>query len=45
IPHRGKRNEPKYIPLIAKKIAELKGCNLKEVEEQTTKNAKTLFQL
>lgn len=45
IPHRGERNEPKYIPLIAKKIAELKNCEVKEVEEQTTKNAKALFQL
>jgi len=43
IPHRGERNEPKYIPLIAKKIAELKGCDVKNVEEQTTKNARELF--
>jgi len=45
IPHRGKRNEPKYIPLIAKKIAELKSCDIKEVEEQTTNNAKVLFHI
>ena len=45
VPHRGERNEPKYIPLIAKKIAELKGCDIKEIEAQTTKNAKILFQL
>jgi len=43
VPHRGKRCEPKYIPLIAKKIAELKNCNVKNVEEQTTKNAQKLF--
>jgi len=45
IPHRGERNEPKYIPLIAKKIAELKGCDIKKIEEQTTKNAKVLFKI
>jgi TatD DNase family protein len=43
IPHRGERNEPKYIPLIAKKIAELKKCTVREVENQTTVNAKILF--
>jgi len=42
-PYRGKRNEPKYIPIIAQKIAELKNISLKEVEEQTTKNAQKLF--
>ncbi len=45
IPHRGTRNEPKYIPLIAKKIAELRGVSLKQVEEQTTQNSLSLFQL
>jgi len=45
IPHRGTRNEPKYIPLIAKKIAELKNCSVKEVEEQTTQNAVQLFKI
>jgi TatD DNase family protein len=42
-PHRGERNEPKYIPLIAQKIAELKGCLVKEIEDQTTRNAQDLF--
>lgn len=43
VPHRGKRNEPAYIPLVAKKIAELKNCALEEVQEVTTKNALKLF--
>ncbi|EKD87543.1 MAG: hypothetical protein ACD_36C00030G0001 [uncultured bacterium] len=43
VPHRGSRNEPKYIPLIAKKIAELKKITPREVEEATTKNAQELF--
>jgi len=43
IPYRGERCEPKYIPLIAKKIAELKQCTIKQVQDVTTKNAHTLF--
>ncbi len=44
-PHRGSRNEPKYIPLIAKKIAQLQHTPVKEVEETTTRNACSLFQI
>lgn len=43
VPHRGRRNEPSYIPLIAQKIAEIKGVSLEEVAEVTTKNAIKLF--
>lgn len=43
VPYRGKRNESSYIPLIATKIAELKGVSVEEVSETTTHNAKTLF--
>lgn len=42
-PHRGKRNESSYIPLIAAKLAELQGISLEQVSEQTTANAKKLF--
>lgn len=42
-PHRGKRNEPAYIPLIAQRVAELKNTNLAEVQRATTHNALTLF--
>ena len=45
IPHRGTRNEPKYIPAIAKEIATLLHCSLQEIEETTTKNAIGLFHL
>jgi TatD DNase family protein len=45
VPHRGKRNEPSYIPLIAKKIADLKNVSLEDVMKTTTKNASTLFNL
>ncbi len=43
VPHRGTRNESSYIPLIAAKIAGLKGVSIEEVAETTTNNAKTLF--
>jgi TatD DNase family protein len=43
VPHRGKRNEPGYIPLIAHKIAELKNLSLDELQRITTQNAATLF--
>ena len=45
VPHRGERNEPKYIPLIARHIANLSGIPYTEVEAQTTHNAQTLFGL
>ncbi|MGF1643783.1 MAG: TatD family hydrolase [Thiotrichales bacterium] len=41
--HRGERNEPSYLPLIAARIAELRGIEVAEVVEQTTRNARTLF--
>ena len=44
-PHRGEMNESKYIPLIAKKIAQIKGISLSEVEKITTDNAKRVFDL
>ena len=43
-PHRGKRNEPSYIPLIASKVAEFMKVSAEQLKEQTTKNALQLFQ-
>ena len=43
VPHRGQRNEPSYIPLIAQKIAELKSVSLEEVAAATTRNVFRLF--
>lgn len=45
VPHRGKRNESSYIPLIAQKIAEITGEACKIIEETTTLNAMNLFNL
>ena len=44
-PHRGKRNESSYIPLIAARLAEVQGLSLAEVAAQTTANARDLFGL
>lgn len=44
-PHRGKRNEPLYIPYIVKKIAEIKGLEEEVVREQILHNAKRVFGL
>lgn len=44
-PYRGGRNLPEYVILIAGKIAEIKGVTFEEVKEQTTINAKSVFQL
>ncbi|MDD2523021.1 MAG: TatD family hydrolase [Anaerolineaceae bacterium] len=43
--HRGQRNEPAFIPLIAQKIAEIKGLTLEDVGSQLTSNAMRVFQL
>ena len=45
VPYRGTRNESAYIPLIAARVAELKGVDLEEVAAVTTRNAKALFRL
>lgn len=43
VPFRGKPNEPKYIPIIAKKIAEIKGEKIEEVAKITMENAENFF--
>jgi TatD DNase family protein len=43
VPFRGKRNEPSYIPIIAKRIAEIKGISPIEVRDAATKNSLKLF--
>lgn len=42
-PHRGTRNEPSYIPLIANQIAQICGISEEEVIVQSTQNARRLF--
>ena len=45
IPHRGKRNEPAYLELVAIKMADVLGISLNEVADKTTENAKAIFNL
>lgn len=45
VPYRGKRNESAYLPLIAQRVAEIKGLTLNETAAITTHNAETLFAL
>lgn len=45
VPHRGQRNESSYIPLIAQRIADLRGITVDEVAEVTTTSARKLFNL
>ncbi|MBT2583827.1 TatD family hydrolase [Planococcus sp. ISL-109] len=42
-PHRGKRNEPSYVPLVAEEIARLKELPVEEVAKATTKNAERFY--
>jgi len=43
VPYRGKRNSPKYVKLVAEKIAGLRGLDTTEIEGITTRNAFEVF--
>jgi TatD DNase family protein len=43
MPHRGKTNNPSYVPFVAKKIAEIKGLDVEDVGRVTSRNFDTLF--
>jgi TatD DNase family protein len=45
VPHRGKRNESAYLPIIANRIAEILGTTATHVAMVTTQNASNLFQV
>ena len=45
VPFRGKRNESAYIPHIAKRLSEIKSCEIEEIAATTTSNAETLFDI
>lgn len=42
-PHRGKRNEPSYIPLIVEKLCSIYQVTPQEIEKITTENAEHIF--
>ncbi|MBR1510843.1 MAG: TatD family hydrolase [Bacteroidales bacterium] len=43
VPWRGKRNESAYLPIIAEKVAQIKGLSIDETADITTRNAEILF--
>jgi len=45
VPFRGKRNKSPYLIYIAEKLAEIYGCKINEIANQTTKNALEIFKL
>jgi TatD DNase family protein len=45
VPHRGKRNEPAYVRLVADTIARSKNLSLQQVASVTTANTRSLFRL
>ncbi len=44
-PHRGKRNVPAHIPIVAEFISNVLDCSIETVATQTTQNAEKLFGL
>ena len=45
VPHRGKRNEPAYVRLVAETVAKLKEISVEEVAAVTTRNVCELFKI
>jgi TatD DNase family protein len=45
VPHRGKRNEPAYVRLVAEAVAKLKEISLEDVAAITTRNVCDLFKI
>ena len=43
VPHRGKRNESKWMWHVAERLAQVYNCSVEHVNEVTTANAKKLF--
>lgn len=43
--HRGRRNEPAWVPLVGAALAELHDCSPAEIARATTRNARRLFRL
>ena len=45
VPYRGKRNEPSYVEVVVKRIAEIKGEDLETVKKALVSNAFRVFKL
>ena len=44
-PHRGHRNDPGYVHLVAQKLAEIKGISPEQAAQATLENAKRLYRI
>ena len=45
VPHRGRPNEPAYVPLVGAAVAQVKGVDVRLVEEASTRTASAVFGL
>jgi TatD DNase family protein len=43
-PHRGQRNEPAFVRLVADQLCELKSVSIREIETETSRNFFNIFQ-
>ena len=43
VPHRGRTNEPAYLPLVGEAVAAVKGCTVDEVRERSASAAAMVF--
>ncbi len=43
VPHRGKTNNPSYVPFVAQQIAQLRQCTVESVADITSRNFERLF--
>jgi TatD DNase family protein len=43
MPHRGKTNNPSYVPLVAQQVAQVRGLTVEAVAEATSRNFDDLF--
>ena len=43
VPHRGRTNEPAYLPLVGEAVAAVKGCTVDEVRERSASAAAIVF--
>lgn len=43
VPHRGERNEPAFVALVAEKLSAIYGVDIAEVERQTNGNVRCIF--
>jgi len=43
VPHRGKTNNPSYVPFVAQQIAQLRQCTVESIADVTSRNFERLF--